>query len=257
MNLVCPRTPDGPEGVLAALREVSGALREEGDARAIFPDVYAVITEGVVAGMSTGLFAEPEFMSRLAGRFAARYLETLSWSLSGLPQDCAAWSIAYAQVGRPGVAAIQHAGLGISAHINFDLALGVAEVIGELAPERDPALMGVFKRDYDAVNPILETAMPRVMRLLAERYGCPLSPLFTGPLGGLTGGQALAVVAQWREQVWRNALGLLEADGEAGRRAVVDRMELDSRVIALLVAGPPLVGPAVALARRVPRLLAA
>ncbi|MFB9877537.1 DUF5995 family protein [Planobispora siamensis] len=253
-NLIHNRIPASPEEALTALREVSDTLRRQGDARAIFPDVYAVITEGVVDGMATGLFRHPEFISRLAGKFAARYLETLSWSLSGAPQDCAAWSVAYAQVGRPGVAALQHAGLGISAHINFDLALGIAEVVGELASDRDPALMSVFKHDHDAVNQILETAMPVVMRLLAERYGCPIAPLFTGPLGGPAGRQSLAVISQWRELVWRNALDLLEAAtaGNDARRAVIERMDLNSRAVALLITGPPLVGPAVSLIRRIP-----
>ncbi|MFB9891601.1 DUF5995 family protein [Planobispora takensis] len=252
-TLVHNRIPASPEEALTALREVSDTLRREGDARAIFPDVYAVITEGVVDGMAAGLFRHPEFISRLAGRFAARYLQTLSWSLSGAPQDCAAWSVAYAQVGRPGVAALQHAGLGISAHINFDLALGIAEVIGELAPGRDPGPMSVFKHDHDAVNRILEAAMPVVMRLLAERYGCPVAPLFTGPLGGPAGRQSLAVISQWRELVWRNALDLLEAGGsERRRRAVIERMDLNSRAVALLITGPPLVGPVLSLIRRIP-----
>ncbi|WP_344862441.1 DUF5995 family protein [Planomonospora alba] len=254
-ELVGDLAPDRPGEVLTALRAVSDALRAEGDARAIFPDVYAVITEGVVDGLAAGLFTQPAFISRLAGRFARRYLQTLSWSLSGLPQDCTAWSAAYGQVGRAGVAAIQHAGLGISAHVNFDLALGTAEVVEELAPARDAALLRAFKRDYDAVNRVLKTATPRVMSLLAERYGCPVAPVFTGVAGWPARTQALATVVQWRELVWRNTLDLLGASDPAARQAVVDRLELNSRVAALFITGPPVVAPAVDLTRRLARTI--
>lgn len=226
----------GPHQALEALRSATAELRAAGDARAAFPEVYAVITARVVDRLATGYFLRPDFIARLDVRFAVRYLETLNWSADGSPQDCAGWSIAYDHVGRPGVPPLQHAALGISAHINFDLALGIAAVIEELAPDGDPVTMAEFKHDHDAVNLLLAESLPEALSLLTEGHGCPVTPL----LPPLAGRAMLGVLAQWRALVWHNVLRLRTAGAGPQREAEIRRIDASARAIAQTLSQPAL-----------------
>src|SRR5690349_10148985 len=91
-------TPRHGQEALESLERVSERLRALGDPRAAFPEVYGVITRRVLieAREPRSRFLEPGWIGRLMGRFCARYLETLDWSLRGLPQDCEGWRLAYA-----------------------------------------------------------------------------------------------------------------------------------------------------------------
>ena len=68
----------------AALDYVAEMLLNAGDARAAFPDIYAVITRRVAeeAARPDGPFLEPAWISSLAGRFRNR----LGASITRLPE---------------------------------------------------------------------------------------------------------------------------------------------------------------------------
>src|SRR5690242_18130340 len=71
--------PTDVEEALGALEGIARALHAEGDPRAAFPDIYGIITRRVgdeIALGQGGIFQEPQFISRLAGRFARRYMDT-------------------------------------------------------------------------------------------------------------------------------------------------------------------------------------
>ena len=123
-----PPAPTSASQAFECLTTVSTRLREHADSRAVFPDVYAVVTRRVrdsISGAATGLFDESEFISRLAGRFCELYLRALQRSLEGDPAPCAAWATADRRKASARVLPVQHAMLGLNAHINFDLALGL------------------------------------------------------------------------------------------------------------------------------------
>src|SRR5215472_3174074 len=181
--------PDTPQAALAALHNVAAEFSKARDARAAFPDVYAVITEKVIErlGDGSGYFHAPEFISMLVGVFTTRYLQTLDWSLRGLPQDSAGWDLAYRLAAGDELPALAHAALGISAHINFDLAPGIQEVVTRLGAARDRSRLEEFKHDHDAVNALLAASFPESLRRLRQAHGCPLaSSLPDSALGRLT-----------------------------------------------------------------------
>jgi hypothetical protein len=175
----------------------------------------------------TGFFKEPSFIARLAGRFAERYLQTLRWSLQQTPQDCAAWGVAYQYSTDARLVPLQHAALGISAHINYDLAPGIYRTICELGATRNPHLLRRFKHDHDQVNGILEACIPPSLRTLAGVYQCRISALVerSAPALRLTTRVAIGAISRWRERVWENVLALLDSPGERARQRVIARMD--------------------------------
>src|SRR5690606_27029654 len=80
---------------LRALTEASALFGSRGDARAAFPDIYAIITRRVAEEIARpdGIFLEPAWISRLSGRFCEAYLETLRHSIQGEAQPCEAWEL--------------------------------------------------------------------------------------------------------------------------------------------------------------------
>jgi hypothetical protein len=214
--------PRDVEAALEGLDTVVRRLAARNDSRAVFPDVYGVITRNVAREVrkgSEGLFLEPAWISRLAGRFAERYFETLAWSLTGQAQDCDAWALAYRAAEGGATIPLDDAALGISAHINFDLALGLWQTIEEVG-DTSPEQLARYKHDHDAVNALLAESLPEAVGRLVERYDCPVTPWLRGRALPLTREVALFGLARWRAHVWEDVLALVHAPGEAARQAV-------------------------------------
>lgn len=254
-----PRRPTSAPEALAALDAVTRALLARGDRRAAFPDIYGIITRRVaetVALGEAGLFMEPRWISRLAGRFCERYLATLRWSLTGTPQDTGAWSVAYACCKLRDLRPVHHVFLGLSAHINYDLALGIAETVREFGGAGDEARMRRYKHDHDAVNHLLRASVPEAFDHLGGRLDCDLSRAVYRHAYGAAEWLAMRVLTTWRERVWGDATELLAAPTRDAEGRVVRRMEARSRryghMIALSAVLPP---PAAGVSRRRPEAL--
>jgi hypothetical protein len=241
---------------LAALDTVTETLLARGDQRAVFPDIYGIITRRVsesVALGAAGLFLEPAWISSLAGRFCERYLCTLRWSLRGDTQDTGAWSIAYACCALGDRLPVHHVLLGLSAHINYDLALGIAATIQEHGGGDDPARLRRYKHDHDAVNSILRASVPEVFDHLVNRHACPVARLLYRRAYALAEWTAMEILTTWRERVWSDALALLRARTPAAKRRVQRSLERRSSRYARLLALPgllPLAGEAAVIEER-------
>ncbi len=219
---------------LAALDEVAAHLSQGGDRRAAFPAVYAMITLRVAERAEWGprrFFREPAWISRLAARFCERYLQTLRWSLLGHEQDCGAWTAAYAARERAGVTPLQHAFLGLSAHINFDLAIGIARTLADHGCASDPARLARCKHDHDVVNELLRVSFPEALQRLASRHACAASGVLLERARRPAEWVTMAILGTWRDHVWGDALALLEAPTASARDRIVSRMEGRSRRI--------------------------
>lgn len=232
-----------PTNVLEALRAldtVTERLLAAGDARAAFPDVYAIITRRVAESVALGdgaLFYEPRWVSRLAGRFCERYLETLRWSINGEPQDTGAWEVTYEASAQPGTLPLQHVLLGISAHINFDLAAGIHRTILELGVT-DAVAMRRYKHDHDAVNALLRASFPEALDHLIQRHRCEGSRFIYHRAYATAEWGIMRVLERWRERAWHDAMEMLDARTGAAQAEIVQRMEQLARRYARLLSVP-------------------
>lgn len=228
--------PKSVAEALKALETVAARLREKGDARAVFPDVYAVITRRVkeaVEGRGP-VFLEPQWISRLAGLFCEYYLAALEASLDGRATAADAWDVAFHRCSVDGTAASVSALLGISAHINFDLAQGLYDNIVQHGAVKDARLLSRYRHDHDLVNEILAAAMPEIFDILVKRYGCPLAAVATVSKGvqDTISRAVLFTLRQWRDRVWDDLVELLSASGAAGRASVLARMNRKAGLVA-------------------------
>ncbi|MGK3991126.1 DUF5995 family protein [Sorangium sp. So ce136] len=226
---------------LVALETVAARLREKNDPRAVFPDVYAVITRRVKEAVVDGTddrFLEPAWISRLAGIFCEYYLKALEASLDGRSTGVEAWDVAFQCNSARGTAAAVHALLGINAHINYDLALGLYQNIVQHGAEQDARLLGRYRHDHDLVNEILAAAMPEIFAILSDRYGCPLARIatFTKDVQRTVSSVVLFMLRKWRDRVWDDLLSLLATAGDVDRRTVVSQMNRSAGKVARTLA---------------------
>ena len=240
-----PRRPTDVHEARRALDAVTDRLLAEGDPRAAFPDVYGIITRRVAEsvelcerqGGEAAFFREPQWISRLAGRFCERYLETRGWSLGGSGQDAGAWDATYGALDHAGTFPLQHVLLGLSAHINFDLAIGIHRTIVEVGPT-DAATLRRYKHDHDAVNDLLRASIPEAFDHLISRHRCEASALILRRTYAVAEWAAMRILSSWRARVWDDAMALLAAPTAAAREAIVQRMERLSRRYARILVLP-------------------
>ena len=230
--------PADASEALVALETLTERLREHGDARAVFLDVYVVITRKVVelvwAPEGSG-FHDPPWLSQLTARFAEEALVAVCQSIRREPIPSAAWRFAAHYAEHAITRAHQSAILGINAHINFDLARAVYEDFEARAVTGER--LRAYRHDYFKVNEILHGSVWECLDALVERYQCRT----TERLLRLPGSRVLlrsiimAILRIWRRRAWDEVLALLAARDEQAREQVVKRMDRFSGRVAQVV----------------------
>lgn len=218
--------PDHVDAALRALDHTTTRLLEQGDPRAAFPDVYAVITRNVSRACREGRFLEPNWIARLAGRFAELYFFALKASLAGRAAPGVAWQAAFGQRSGAPLATLD-ALLGVSAHINVDLAQGIAANIIAHGATSDHERLRRYRHDHDAVNEILRESMPEILERLDMRHACPLAHMMRldARLERRLCDLTLRMLAAWRDRVWDDMLDLLHAPNPRAADAVIAAMD--------------------------------
>jgi Family of unknown function (DUF5995) len=231
--------PQNGRDALAALEQVAARLHAEGDPRAAFPEVYGVITRRVLleAEQPRSGFLEPRWIERCVGRFCARYLQTLDRSLRGLPQDCEAWRLAYQYAAAELTVPLQDVIFGISAHINYDLAIDISENIRAHGHAGDPAMLARYKHDHDLINELLRECLPECVARVRDHHGCRTMALVWRTTAPLFTRSTLVTLGLWREHVWGDVLRLLAAANDDARRAVLRAMDRRAGRIGRGIAG--------------------
>lgn len=236
--------PNDAPGALRALELLSRRLRARRDRRAVFIDVYIVITRRVVGIMSAddrAGFLDPPWLSELTGRFAEEALVAALASLQGRPVRSAAWRFANHYAANRLTLPWQDAIMGVSAHINYDLPMVVYDYLLAEGEALDAARLERYRHDYMRVNKVLESCIPECLDLLVERYRCRSTRrLLRLPMSRPFVCHAIQqVLVRWRDRVWEDVLALLRAPDAAARRRIVERLDRRAGRIAQAVCSGP------------------
>ncbi|GAA0270520.1 DUF5995 family protein [Streptomyces polychromogenes] len=236
-----PRT--APEA-LEALELLTERLREAGDDRAVFLDVYVVITRRVVEVLLTedhDGFLEPGWLSEVTGLFAEEALIATRNSLHGTPVTATSWRLATCYAAHGPAAPYRSAILGINAHINHDLGLVVHAYLQANRTHIDQHLLRRYRHDYFRVNRILEQSVLECTDMLAERYRCRTTTVLRRLPAGRRASVRLTmlVLVAWRDRIWRDILALWNAPDAPARTHITRRMERRAGRIARLIVTVP------------------
>lgn len=206
----------------ATLEELRAVALADGSAAGYFPAMYARVTDRIRAGIADRRFADGERMERFTTTFAGWFLRARRGT--GPVPDC--WRATTDVADDPRLLIVQHLLLGINAHVNYDL----ANVVVELVPRGGD--LEALHPDFDAVNDVLAETLPLVLGELARvaRW----TNLVAARGGGRLFDFSLGVA---RAQAWATAerLQRLDDDQRATEVAALDELVC---VLAHLVSRP-------------------
>jgi hypothetical protein len=195
--------------VIELLQRRITAYVRRGSPLAYFAALYRAVTVRVRTGIALGAFDDGARMNRFDTIFGNRYFAALEEHEAGrlAPR---AWRVAFAAEVAPGLTILQHALLGVNAHINFDLPFAaVAAAPGAALPS--------LSRDYVMINTILAGALDDVQGVIGR-----FSPLLhvLDHVGGRTDEKlaGFSVVAA-RDEAWHEATRLALESGVELERA--------------------------------------
>lgn len=213
--------------VLERMASRIDVLRHTRDDRRIFLSVYATMTSAIHRGVHEGRFMDPAWTETLTAYFAALYFDAESAWEADDPDCPRAWQAAFAAAGSRRISAVEHALLGINAHIVYDLPFAVATTMvsrGDVHEGRLLANILVRRRhDYEVVNHVLaETIEAAQAVIAAESRASAWIDKLTLKLDSYA---AEMMLRASRTQGWHNALALAVASDGVERDAV--RQHLD------------------------------
>ncbi|MBY5163198.1 DUF5995 family protein [Salsipaludibacter albus] len=223
----------------ARLDELVGRMDErleqhhaDDDLRRIFLTVYRSMTQSMQASLDDDLFLDRDWTRDLTLRFAETYFDADdAWCRDG---RCATpWEVAFRTATSNRHLVVEHALLGINAHIVYDLPRAVAATLvahGDLAEDGDTAVVLARRRfDYDAVNHVLARTVDRVQDLLADQFS-PTVRILDAFAFRLDEYAAEALLRYARTQGWHAAVALAscrDADEREVARAHLERLAAD------------------------------
>lgn len=210
------------------------------DYRAIFLRSYYIITLELHAAIHQlgawreQIFFDPAWVSRLVGRFSSLYFQSLATAEHGGPKAAKAWRLAYRMAKGRSSTVLQDLLLGLNAHVNYDLAYGIALNLKEHGDHLNHLLLPRRKFDHDQVHNLLVLCTPRIQEVLARDYGGGL--LFLSRLFGRWDERLVAQgLKHCRERVWWVAVSFLCATDEQETGLVHKKLDGESYELAKLL----------------------
>lgn len=182
-----------------------------------------------VSATQPGFFEDPAFINHQDAVFARYYFD--AWDqyyggdVAGTPL---AWRIAFSAGDQQAVSGLGNMMLGMSAHVNRDLPMVLAE-IGLVKPDGSSR-----KPDHDKVNEFLNLVIEPLIAEAAARFDPSVDDL---QLAGTTMDETaiMQLLMLWREQAWRNAEAIVNAPTSEARALVLAGIETQAAVEGLLI----------------------
>ena len=193
------RTPvQSIDEVIAVMKAIDQALPDN-DGVKWFNRLYLRVTTSVGSAVGNRTFNDTAFMTKLDVVFANLYFSALAAGSTDVLRAPSAWRPLLEARNQSGIARIQFALAGMTAHINRDLPDGIVQSF--LALGGDPIAADLREQDFDSINEILE----RVEEEVKVEFAVGL----VGAVDRL-GGQVDDAVAMWkvrsaRSAAWTNA----------------------------------------------------
>jgi hypothetical protein len=225
-------SPTPFDGTVDAMAAVMQQAREQEDRIGEFAAMYGAVTRRVRYLAERGAFEDADRMAAFVDRFAARFLDAVTARDEKRPVT-RSWSAAFVAAGEWRIGVLRNLLLGMTAHIGLDLGVVAAEVASGAG---STGLEGM-RPDFDAVNDVLSSLVPRVEAAVGQ-----LSPAIglLDKAGGRADAFAISrVIAVARDMAWRNALELTSL-ATSERAGAVDHIDAEVAEMAHAMVHPGL-----------------
>jgi hypothetical protein len=185
-----------------------------GDQRSVFLGCYLLMTQNMLAAIRDDEFIDSVWVEQLLHHFANFYFIALdAYDLGG--QDVPkVWKQTFDAVGREDIRVLQSLLLGVNAHINFDLTFALVDMLEGEWENLSPAHRQDRFADHCLVNKVIYRTIDVVQDQIIEPRD-PGMRILDELLGPVDEWAVSSLIRAWRDQVWRDAVALLESDGPA------------------------------------------
>ncbi len=207
----------------AVIREMRSRLKplvRDCDHDAVFALVYLRTTEEYRRTIEDpNFFVDSAFVNHQDAVFAKLYFDAFdAWHRGDRDEVPPAWRVLFSAAENREVSGTGNLLLGMSAHVNRDLPLALAE-IGLVRPDGSSR-----KDDHNKVNQFLVRVVEPVIDEVALRFDPAADD---AQLDGTTMDETatLQLLFGWREEAWRNAERIALADTPAQKAAVIRSIE--------------------------------
>jgi hypothetical protein len=180
----------------------------------------------MVAGLQSSRFRDRQWVEGLLRHFASYYFDAVDAYDRSDPGTPAVWRYTLDAARRSETNVLQNLFLGINAHINYDLVLAITDVLEPEWGGIEPDLQEVRYRDHCLVNTIIAETIDIVQDEVVERHA-PSLDLLDKALGPLDEWMIARMIRGWRDDVWQNALHMLEAPSGPARESL--RLGVEAR----------------------------
>jgi hypothetical protein len=215
-----------PDPVMRRMQSLIDQWEASGDHRVVFLRCYQLMTSNMLAAIDQQEFHDSSWVGRLLHHFANYYFTALDAYDTDSTTAPIVWQLAFNAASHPGTLALQNLLLGVNAHINYDLALALVDILdtewGDL-PESQRTLR---YEDHCHVNRVIGRTIDAVQDQVLEP-AMPIIDIFDKLMGPVDEILISRLLTHWRESVWHNAIRLLDAR-EAGKRThLIKQFEAD------------------------------
>lgn len=210
--------------LLNQMQEKIDNWQQTKDRRAIFLQCYRAMTANTLTAVAHGRFQDHTWVTGLLNRFADYYFLALDAYDAGQSGVSPVWQYTFdaARQKKPNV--LQHLFLGVNAHINYDLALTLYDVLHEEWPTLTAAQRDGRYRDYCLINEIIAETIDQVQDEVVKRES-PLLALVDWLGGRMDEWLVVEMLTGWREEVWRKGVEMVEAVDADGRVTLRQSLE--------------------------------
>lgn len=194
------------------------------DRRCDFLRTYRLMTENMLLAIEAGEFHDGVWVRGLLEHFADYYFKALGDFDENRPETPVVWSTTHQAAVQPDIQVLQNLLLGINAHINYDLVLTLYDILSPVWQHLTTEDRRKRYEDHKQVNRVIGRTVDKVQDSILEPK-MPVMNLIDRMLGPIDEWTASLLIRTWREEVWDNALRMLDSDEELDREAVRRQVE--------------------------------
>lgn len=213
---------------------------ERSDRRAIFLHCYMLMTRNVLAAIDNDEFNDDEWVYELLHRFADYYFNALHVYEQNRSATPAVWRIAFDATREPRTRVLENLLLGVNAHINYDLVLTLVDMLEGDWSRLSGAQRSRRYADHCHVNFVIGRTIDTVQDTVIEKLA-PQMDIVDKMLGPIDEWLTSRLISRWRDEVWHNAIRLLDTPDTEKCDQLCARIEKTTleRADAILLADGP------------------
>lgn len=199
-----------------SLQNVLDRCREERSRLGYFAALYWHSYLALQRAVNAARFGSTQGISTLGVVFYRRYLRAVQHHWEG-GRPSASWQVSFLAARQPAPVVLQHLGLGMNAHIDFDLGVAVAEAFG-------PDVLPSMEDDFMLMNQVLASVTAEMLYDLEVIW-----PVFKVINSVAHPASKLLVrfgLEETRARAWRVAQRLVRLS-PGDRQSYIDQLDLD------------------------------